>query len=157
LRVFSFAVESTRYCNYSKNKFNNEVTYICPSWVENIPETFTISIKDDWGELFPEYYYDLTDLGKQNIKYSYNKDTKDFLWVLAVSEKLYLSLLEAGWKPQQARNVLPLATKCDMVMTGFMSDWNHFFDLRSNKYGTGGAHPQASELADSLYETLYLS
>lgn len=156
-RVFSFAVESTRYCNYSKNKFNNEVTYICPSWVENIPETFTISIKDDWGELFPEYYYNLTDLGKQNIEYSYNKDTKDFLWALAVSEKLYLSLLEAGWKPQQARNILPLATKCDMVMTGFMSDWNHFCNLRSNKYGTGGAHPQASELADSLYETLYLS
>lgn len=154
-RVFSFAVESTRYCNYSKDKFNNEVTYICPSWIENIPKTFTVSIKDDWGELFPEYYYNLTDLGKQNIKYS-NKDTRDFLWALAVSEKLYLSLLEAGWKPQQARNVLPLATKCDLIMTGFMSDWSHFFDLRSNKYGTGGAHPQASELADSLYETLNL-
>lgn len=37
-------------------------------------------------------------------------------------------------------------------MTGFVSDWKHFFELRSNKYGRGGAHPQANELATPLYE-----
>ena len=144
------------YCNYSKDKFDNEVTYIIPSWVNAALPTFN-TIKDDWGELFPEYYYKLTDLGKQEINYYGNKDLRDFIYALSVSEKIYFSLLNEGWKPQQARNILPLATKCDMVMTGFMSDWKHFIDLRSNKYGTGGAHPQASELADSLYETLYLS
>jgi len=34
-RVFSFAQESTRYCNYSKDKFNNEITFIQPTWLDN--------------------------------------------------------------------------------------------------------------------------
>lgn len=143
-RVFSFAVESTRYCNYSKNKFNNEVTYIIPSWVNtDLPVCNTL--KDDWGELFPEYYYKLTDLGEQEKKYG-NKDLRDFIYALSVCEKIYFSLLDAGWKPQQARNVLPLATKCDMFMTGFISDWKHFFDLRL--FGTTGKpHPDMELLA----------
>ena len=33
-RVFSFAQESTRYCNYSKDKFNNELTFIIPCWIK---------------------------------------------------------------------------------------------------------------------------
>lgn len=36
-RVFSFAQESTRYCNYSKDKFNKECTFIIPCWLD-IPE-----------------------------------------------------------------------------------------------------------------------
>ena len=63
-----------------------------------------------------------------------------------------MTLLSEGWKPQQARAVLPNALKTELVMTGFVSDWKHFFLLRSNKYGKGGAHPSASELADPLYE-----
>ena len=55
-------------------------------------------------------------------------------------------MLELGWKPQQARNVLPLATKCDLVMTGFIDDWKHFFELRCDS----AAHPQARELAIPL-------
>ena len=51
-----------------------------------------------------------------------------------------------GWKPQQARNVLPLATKCDLIMTGFVSDWSGFFEQRCSS----GAHPQAKVLADIL-------
>ena len=113
-RVFSFAVESTRYCNYSKNKFNNGITYIKPCWLEENGE-----------------------------------DVDAFLYSLKKSERMYLHLLELGWKPQQARNVLPLATKCDMVMTGFVNDWEHFFDLRA-RGTTGAPHPQAKELAEPL-------
>ena len=50
---------------------------------------------------------------------------------------------------QEARNILPLATKCDMVMTGFVDDWKHFFDLRA-RGTTGAPHPQAKELAEPL-------
>lgn len=39
-RVFSFSQESTRYCNYSKSKFNNQLTFIIPSFYDNL------SIKD---------------------------------------------------------------------------------------------------------------
>ena len=52
------------------------------------------------------------------------------------------------WTPQQARAVLPNALKTELVMTGFVSDWKHFFGLRDNN----SAHPQAQELAHPLHE-----
>jgi thymidylate synthase (FAD) len=115
-RVFSFAQESTRYCNYSKDKFNNECIFIQPPWLDDI-ET--------------------------------NLDFKDSL---EHSEAAYFALIKRGWKPQQARNVLPNALKTELVMTGFASDWEHFFKLRATKAGATGPHPQASELANPLYE-----
>ena len=64
-------------------------------------------------------------------------------------EDLYKTFIDYEWKAQQARNLLPNALKTELVMTGFESDWKHFFDLRA--YGvTGKPHPQASELAIPL-------
>lgn len=112
-------MESQRYCNYSTDKFNNEVTFIHPCWIEDNQDTY-----DRWC----------------------------FYESLSKAEEVYFRLLKHGWKPQQAREVLPNACKTELVMTGFVSQWKDFFWLRSNKYGKGGAHPSASELADSLYE-----
>jgi thymidylate synthase (FAD) len=131
-RVFSFAVESTRYCNYSKNRFSNEVTFIQPNWISD------------------------EDIKDYHINYNYfiDQDTNHitavnrFISALKNAEYFYMELIKLGWKPQQARNILPLATKCDMVMTGFVSDWLHFFALRD----AASAHPQAQELAHSLHE-----
>lgn len=77
-------------------------------------------------------------------------------WIesLKESEKNYLELREAGLKPQDARGVLPNATKTEIVVTGFESDWEHFFSLRSPKYGAQGVHPDMAKLADELYEKL---
>ena len=77
-------------------------------------------------------------------------------WIesLKESEKKYLELREAGLKPQDARGVLPNATKTEIVVTGFESDWEHFFSLRSPKYGAQGVHPDMAKLADELYEKL---
>ena len=77
-------------------------------------------------------------------------------WIesLKESEKKYLELREAGLKPQDARGVLPNATKTEIVVTGFESDWEHFFSLRSPKAGAQGAHPDITKLADELYEKL---
>ncbi|MGN0966523.1 MAG: FAD-dependent thymidylate synthase [Candidatus Coprovivens sp.] len=133
-RVFSFAQESTRYCNYSRDKFNNELTFIKPCWT-NIPE-------GDYGDIF--------NPKESNITLAPNEYT--FINILRETEKYYIELTNNGWKPQEARDVLPLATKTELYMTGFISDWKHFFELRSNKYGRGGAHPQADELATPLYE-----
>lgn len=134
-RTFSFAVESTRYCNYSKNKFDNNVTFIIPNWLKGFPEgIYTTPVFDgDSLKICSEY------------KKIYPEITT-FIKSLSDSEFNYLWLLKQGWKPQQARNVLPLATKCDMVMTGFVSDWEHFFELRCDS----AAHPQARELAIPL-------
>ena len=116
-RVFSFSAESTRYCNYSKNKFGNEVTFIEPCWSTTEP------MRDGFSE---------------------------FRTALAEAENHYLFLIENGWKPQQARAVLPNSLKTELVMTGFVSDWKHFFRLRSRIAETGKPHPQAQELADPL-------
>lgn len=132
-RVFSFAVESTRYCNYSKNRFSHEITFIQPNW---------ISDKD-----IENYHMDFGYFTDQDTNHI--TAVNRFISALKNAEYFYMELIKLGYKPQQARNILPLATKCDMVMTGFVSDWEHFFELRD----AASAHPQAQELAHSLHET----
>lgn len=134
-RVFSFAQESTRYCNYSKDKFNNEVAFILPCWVTDIHS---------------ENSYDMELLNNYPLAETENisPESIEFIRSLVYSESSYFTLLEAGWKPQQARTVLPNALKTELVMTGFASDWKHFFELRDDN----SAHPQAQELAHPLHE-----
>ena len=74
------------------------------------------------------------------------------------SESDYLSLIIHGWKPEQARAALPNALKTELVMTGFVSDWEHFFKLRC----ATNNHPQARELTiplkkSSLREVILLN
>lgn len=132
-RKFSFMAESTRYCNYSKDKFNNELTFIQPVWTYHQED-------GDYGTL-----------GNLKRKNAGNKDGTffEFIKSLQYAELYYFRLLKEGWKPEQARAVLPNSLKTELVMTGFVSDWQHFFDLRA--LGTTGApHPQAKELAEPL-------
>lgn len=134
-RVFSFARESTRYCNYSKDKFNNEITFIKPTWLD-IPAGNYTYWDGDW-----------CDIDKMKIQLpSDNSITDNFLWCLNNAETQYNLLINKGWKPQQARQVLPFAVCSPLVMTGFESDWEHFFELRCG----GAAHPDARKLADEL-------
>ena len=134
-RVFSFARESTRYCNYSKDKFNNEITFIKPTWLD-IPTGNYTYWDGDW-----------CDIDKMKIQLpSDNGITDNFLWCLNNAETQYNLLINKGWKPQQARQVLPFAVCSPLVMTGFESDWEHFFELRCS----GAAHPDARKLADEL-------
>lgn len=139
-RVFSFAQESTRYCNYSKDKFGNELTFIIPTWL-TLPESNYTYCDGNW-----------IDANKQVIQLSENEvNIHSFLNTLDCSEYQYTMLMNAGWKPQQARQVLPNALKTELVMTGFESDWKHFFELRCDT----AAHPDARKLALELYNKLY--
>lgn len=72
----------------------------------------------------------------------------DYLDILEKAEKTYFLLLKKDWTPQQARSVLPNALKTELVMTGTVSQWEGFFNLRCDK----AAHPQARELAIPLEE-----
>ena len=112
-RVFSFAQESQRYCNYGKNKFDNEIKIIKPIYFDN-----------------------------NSLQYAawYNSCSN--------AEESYLRLLNLGATPQEAREVLPNATATELIMTGFESDWEHFFTLRCAK----DAHPQAQEIANKIKE-----
>jgi len=84
----------------------------------------------------------------------WGQDSTDNIILLETLENIernYFSLIKEGWLPQQAATILPNAIKTELVMTGFVEDWKHFFDLRA--LGTTGApHPQAKELALPLYE-----
>lgn len=142
-RVFSFAQESTRYCDYSKNKFGNDITYIIPSWLD-LPEGKYSNWDNDW-----------CDVSELKLLYPEVDNLSDpancFLQSIKNAEYYYFMLINRGWKPQQARQVLPNATKTELVMTGFESDWEHFFSLRCSSK----AHPDAKKLADELYKLIH--
>lgn len=119
-RTLSFAQESTRYCNYGKNKFGAELTFIRPEWYKKTLENMHAG----------------------------------FEHFLESAQEIYIALLDQGCLAQEARQVLPLALKTEIVVTGFESDWEHFFSLRSPKCGAQGVHPDMAKLADELYEKL---
>lgn len=130
-RVMSFAQESTRYCNYSKSKFNNELTFIEPSW--KFPPSNTVNTSIDPAWKFRSC---------SNIL-----DTKErFEAMLGEAEANYMELITLGFKPQEARAVLPNALKTEIVVTGFIDDWKHFFELRCSN----AAHPDIRKLALDL-------
>lgn len=137
-RVFSFAQESTRYCDYSKDKFGNDITYIIPSWLD-LPEGKYSNWDNDW-----------CDVSELKLLYPEVDNLSDpancFLQSIKNAEYYYFMLINRGWKPQQARQVLPFAVCSPLVMTGFESDWEHFFELHCS----GAAHPDAKKLADEL-------
>lgn len=124
-RLASFAQESTRYCNYSKDKFGNELTFIIPSWAE-INQLGDI-IADD-NECF--YHF------KRSLEFA---------------EAEYFALLNNNWTPQQARMVLPMSIKTEVNMKANLREWRHFFKLRCST----AAHPDIRVLALDLLEQMH--
>ena len=140
-RVFSFAQESTRYCNYSKDKFGNEVTFIIPEWCSELEENYNTKYNSD--NVYDKLYLQHLQLTEE-VYFNLLKQ-----WDEKIPDKRYKSGFRNNpWTPQQARAVLPNSLKTELVMTGFVSDWKHFFKLRCHST----AHPQARELAIPLQE-----
>ena len=135
-RVFSFSQESSRYCNYSREKFGANITYIIPYWINKD------LIKDDdfSGDVFQD-----TE-NKELIKLGRFKAS------LKQCEYDYLELIKNGCSAQEAREVLPLCTKTEIVMTGYEKDWVKFFELRTSV----AAHPDMRNLVTPLKEELHL-
>lgn len=121
----SHLAESTRYCNYSKDKFNNELTFIDPCW----------EIKTANERITPEGTH-------------MSSDSLEFLTALNEAEDHYLSLLAKGWTPQQARSVLPLCIKSELISCGFEDAWENFFKRRD----APDAHPMAQEIAKPMHQ-----
>lgn len=155
-RANSMAEQSTRYCNYTKNKFGSEICINLPTWIEEKTDFDGIINEEgkchfgDTDETNEEKFQELCE----DIA---NQETEDWTlldcWFFAnqAAEFAYMKLIEAGCKPQEARVILPLDTNTELVHTAFVSDWKHFFDLRA--LGTTGApHPDAKVLAYPLYE-----
>lgn len=126
-RMASYAQESTRYCNYEKDKFGNEITVIKP------------------------LFYQQTNGEKGEDQYD-NEYWKFDLWLQSCqqAEKTYLDLLNRGSTPQEARSVLPNSLKTELVMTANYREWRHFFKLRTSP----AAHPQMREITIPLLKEL---
>ena len=140
-RVFSFAQESTRYCNYSKDKFGNEVTFIIPEWCPELEENSNTEYNSD--NVYDKLYLQHLQLAEE-VYFNLLKQ-----WDEKIPDKRYKSGFRNNpWTPQQARAVLPNSLKTELIMTGFALDWLHFFQLRCHST----AHPQARELAIPLKE-----
>lgn len=122
----SHLAESTRYCNYSKNKFNNVVTFVIPNWCKSLVE----------GSI------------QEYSPFEINTDEAIFMNSIQNAQNSYLSLLKEGWTPQQAREVLPLSVKSELISCGFGSAWCNFFYRRCAK----DAHPMAREIAIPLQD-----
>lgn len=126
-RVSSFGQESTRYVNYSAEKFGREITTI------DIESGFKYDKKlrkldsDVLGSIYAEWLDAMND-----------------------AEKHYMRMLDLGATPQIARSVLPTSTKTELVMTANYREWRHFFKLRTGRT----AHPQMREIAIKLLNAL---
>lgn len=129
--TLSHLAESTRYCAYNKDKFNNEVTFVIPNWVDSIKEgTYT---KD---HEFPSMWgYD-------------NWMDSEWFYAMCRAEETYLTMVREYLVPQQAREVLPLSVKSELISCGFGSAWCNFFYRRCAK----DAHPMAREIAIPLQD-----
>jgi thymidylate synthase (FAD) len=145
-RVNSISEESTRYCAYDKCKFGNGITVAKLPWVPDVDP-------NDEGHGYNEGFFNDNEIFHDNRieeKYTDNWTAVDwFLYGLQICDLVYRKTRELGWTAQQAREILPLNTKTQVIHTAFVDDWEHFIDLRSNGV-SGVPHPMAKELADEV-------
>jgi len=138
MRLCSFSQESTRYVNYN-NK--DHIEFIKPLWCINIPE-----------EIYP-YYMQYNYQDEKNKKLNISKWTTNeyiFVKLLLESENTYKKLINGGWKPQEARSVLPNALKTEIVTTANIREWRHIFKLRVSSK----SHSQMREIMCPLLNEL---
>lgn len=156
-RCHSISEESTRYCNYSKDKFDNGLTFVIPAWSHLKEGVITYDLERDGNPYNRTYYINNEKYDPMffNDKHSF-QFKNDFLWLVAnkEAESSYLALLKRGQKPQQAREVLPLSLKTQVVHTAFEDDWKDFIALRSDGI-SGVPHPNIKVLADKVKEFIY--
>lgn len=126
-RIASFAQESTRYCNYSKNKYGNQITFI------DIRDGINLDQK-------------MKNLSLGQINEVINE------WLLACedAERHYFKMIELGATPQIARSVLNNSTKTEIVITANLREWRNIFKLRCSN----AAHPQMREIMIPLFEEM---
>lgn len=122
-RIASFAQESTRYVNYSLDKFGNEINVI------DIRGGIALDNK-------------MKNMDSEIIELIIQE------WLLAMedAEKHYMKMMELGATPQIARSVLPNSTKTEITITANYREWRNFFKLRV----PNTAHPNMREVAIPL-------
>lgn len=105
-RLASYSQESTRYCNYSGDKFGNQITVI---------------------DIASGFSYDLSN---ENDRKKYEVWTE----AMAHAEQSYFRMIELGATPQEARSILPNSLKTEIVVTMNLRAWRNFFRLRCDSH-----------------------
>ena len=111
-RIASFAQESSRYCNYAGEKFDRELSFIKPYYLQ---ESGTPTEEDAYAQWYS---------------------------TCRTEEHRYIKMIALGMRPEQARCVLPLCLKTEIVVTANYREWRNIFKLRTPV----AAHPQMREL-----------
>ena len=133
-RKDSIMERSSRYCNFSKDKFGNEIGIVKPDWVnENRIISFEDYIKDidnseNWTKIDYWHFANLT------------------------CEWCYMNLIDLGAKAEEARDILPMDLQTELYHTAFISDWIHFFKLRAWNSKGNKPHPEAMKLARKVFD-----
>lgn len=148
-RANSISEESTRYCRYNANKFGNNISVAKLPW---------IPYSDADGQCYNTGFYEDEEIFNDNYiqgHYCEGWTAIDwFLYGLQIANLVYCKCIELGWTAQQAREILPLNTKTQVVHTAFVDDWEHWIALRSNEI-SGKVHPMMLELAKQLVKQVY--
>lgn len=126
-RIASFAQESTRFCNYSKDKFGSECNFIDLRSGIELDKKCGKMTAGEMGLLMREWMLSMED-----------------------AERHYMNMLELGATPQIARSVLPNSTKTEITITANYREWRNFFKLRV----PATAHPQMVEVTRPLLAEL---
>lgn len=131
-------------CAYDKGKFGNGITVAKLPWIPDV---------DADGQCYSTGFYGDEEIYDNNYIQGHYCDGWTaidwFFYGLQVCDLVYRKTRELGWTAQQAREILPLNTKTQVVHTAFVDDWNHYINLRSNGV-SGVPHPMAKELADEV-------
>ena len=138
-RKDSIMERSSRYCNFSKDKFGNEIGIVKPDWVINEHPNQSLG--------FMDYVHALDNYGNGEwSKFDY--------WVFAnlACEWSYMNLIGLGVKPEEARDILPMDLQTELYHTAFISDWIHFFKLRAWVSKGNKPHPEAKKLARQVFD-----
>lgn len=147
-RIASFSQESTRYCNYSKDKFDNQLTFIIPCWLDILKEGEYMYSRDEVNVLCNNeaIYIPIGSLpelkGNRAIKY----------WISSMLdiEGRYSIMVKDGWTPQQARSILPNSLKTEIVVTANLREWRLILRQRT----ASAAHSQMREVMIPLLNEL---
>lgn len=120
-RFGSFSIESTRYCNYGNDKFDNEIKFIKPVFYD---ETWT------------DANYEGSTMTEEQLKSMYWYNCMEDI------EDTYMKMSKTGCKPDELRMILPHSTAAEVTMTANIREWRHILDLRTKKM----AHPSIRQL-----------
>lgn len=166
-RLLSPSKESTRFCNYSKEKFNKELSIVLPQSLARILGFLPCSVSslnDKWKVHFKEetvksknaeFYINniLTHFSEKisDTEYLVNlsmyPELDLYLSIAKLAEIKYMDLVNKGTKPEEARIILPCMTKTEQVMTGFIKDWQEVCVKRSIKAAQTEARVIANDIS----------